>query len=925
MASPSVATRNTCFAIISAIEDDFRALIRTTCEATAIEEILPPDVREVANKRKIADSREQEGGASSDIELLNYIDFADISKIIDAQLSKILKANHEWLKLTSQQLLSLAPARNRVCHTRPLEAEDLASCLDFSKRLTNVSSPFVFATVTSTLRRLESEPTFVLTLQIPQFWSGQDRAINHNLPLPEFDETGFLGRSSDRVQLGKLINSHYPIVTVVGEGGIGKTALALRCLYDLIDDPNAPFDAVVWVSLKTASLTQAGVQEISGAITSTLGLLGAIAENLGVPKTAGLDQKQLISEIVAYLTEYRILVAIDNLETISTGPLRDLLTQLPSYSKLLITSRIGMGEFEVRYALGAMDEKTALTLMRTFAKVLSIGAIIRAAESDLVGYCRKLFLNPLLIKWFVSSVGRGAEPIHLINKHASTFGAALEFCFENLFKRLSDGELKVINTLACARKSLSAAEMHFLNEDMSHIEAEQALGVLHNSSIVTRKKGGGDGFEYELSESALSYLSNISPPPKEMLLRVHKRLRELRQVLEQSTVQRSHYKYEIFSVKSSASQDHRIAAVYLRRALDALKSSNLANARSEVLKACSLAPGYAEVWRITAIVESHVGEIYRARENYEQAISIDPGSTLAKYTYAMFLISQLDDPEHALEQILQAELLDPKNSTLLTVHALAFTRLGRYSEAAEIYEELLKNVDSFPRRWRISTVDQAAECYRRWAEFDKQSRDVHAAKLHCQQGLEILRASVFNNNFDTSSVKRIARLVDEALSAREVLDDEKYIEWVISTAEEISRGLGAISIPVIHFCRHALLTLMGAESFKERLIALDNENANRMAVAQGVVTDAAIAVPSTLGGISKDDGSGEYKEGRVHNVPPGAAFGFIVDQSARRWFFHINFLQDRRDWSRLDCGQKVKFREGSNEKGACAVDIIVGD
>lgn len=53
-----VATRNTCFALLSAIEDDFRSLIVATAEAIQqITDLLPTDVREIALKRRANDLR----------------------------------------------------------------------------------------------------------------------------------------------------------------------------------------------------------------------------------------------------------------------------------------------------------------------------------------------------------------------------------------------------------------------------------------------------------------------------------------------------------------------------------------------------------------------------------------------------------------------------------------------------------------------------------------------------------------------------------------------------------------------------------------------------------------------------------------------------------------------------------------------------
>ena len=73
-----------------------------------------------------------------------------------------------------------------------------------------------------------------------------------------------MGRAKDRREVTKLLSSPYPVVTIVGEGGVGKTALAIRCLYDIIEkSESTEFDALIWISLKSQTLTANGVKAVS--------------------------------------------------------------------------------------------------------------------------------------------------------------------------------------------------------------------------------------------------------------------------------------------------------------------------------------------------------------------------------------------------------------------------------------------------------------------------------------------------------------------------------------------------------------------------------------------------------------------------------------------------------------------------------------
>ncbi|MGJ8757510.1 hypothetical protein ACSFV5_07665 [Acinetobacter sp. HC8-3S] len=45
------------------------------------------------------------------------------------------------------------------------------------------------------------DTNFILTNSIPDFWKKDKEKILQNLPLTEFDDTGFLGRKDDRKKL----------------------------------------------------------------------------------------------------------------------------------------------------------------------------------------------------------------------------------------------------------------------------------------------------------------------------------------------------------------------------------------------------------------------------------------------------------------------------------------------------------------------------------------------------------------------------------------------------------------------------------------------------------------------------------------------------------------------------------------------------
>ncbi|MDW9205199.1 NB-ARC domain-containing protein [Escherichia coli] len=199
---------------------------------------------------------------------------------------------------------------------------------------------------------------------------------NHNLPLPDFDETGLIGRQSHVQKVKQLCYGAFPVISIVGEGGVGKTALALKVAYEILEDEDNPFDAIVWVSSKTTQITVNEIKEIKDAISDSIGVIQEISNQI-----IGTSVKQSnFEEIIEYLTTFKIALFIDNLETILDDNIREFVGALPQGSKIIITSRIGLGAFEYPVRLQGIDESYASQLMRILAKIRGVDSLEKIEE-----------------------------------------------------------------------------------------------------------------------------------------------------------------------------------------------------------------------------------------------------------------------------------------------------------------------------------------------------------------------------------------------------------------------------------------------------------------------------------------------------------------------------------------------------------------
>ncbi len=887
-----MATRLTCFALLSAIEIDFRHYVELLASRTNRVDILPIDVRQNAKRRSEADGVAL--SADSDLDLLDYIDFADIAKTLNGFRIGALPAEGDALEALAKRFERLAPARNRVCHARPLEPGDFAGFYDFSTDLVN-QNVIDCPETRKAIEMLANDPSFVVHLSIPNFWSVGTSRIRHNLPLPEFDDTGFLGRTTDRREVTKQLRCTHPVITITGEGGVGKTALALRCLYDFVESDEASVDIIVWITLKSRVLTAGGIRDIRDAINTTVGIVQNVTAGVGSPLRSE-DLDALFSELREYMSTFRVIVAIDNYETIQVDNLRPLLSSVPPGSKVFFTSRLGLGEYEVRYKLDPLDIRTAVSLGRRYAQFLNAGFLVSLPDNQWEQLCESLFKNALLIKWAVSSIAGGATLEHFIARQHETLKTALQFCFENLFLRLSPVEKSLIWVLASARRPLSGAELHFIarqQQTISQAEIDLAIGYLHNSSMLKRSFAREPGVEerrteYALTDFAAEYVAKCAPPPTTIFSGVQESLKKLREMAELVALKEHAGSFSPRIIHAHTT-DQRIAAVFLNQALEFQAMGDTDGARSQVAEAKILAPTFGETYRIAAGIEVEDGNYYAATQEFEAGIEVDSGSPYLRFAYALILQQQLDDAAGALAQIDEALKADRERPILLWTKAQSLTWLGRYEEAADIFEKLLSNINSETARTRILYRDQTAECYRRWAERDLAIPHNTAVLNHLHRALQILEQAFLADEFDTRMVNRYFEVAELALKYSNASNVSELAVKTGKRLEGMRKYIWGGKFPWVK--RDWFLQRFSySNEVSELFLKLEADGLIAFADAEKETRDSKGRL-----------------EGVVYRLPAGVNYGFIRDVNQTTWFFHKTALADGSLWSKIRVGTLVSF------------------
>jgi cold shock CspA family protein/Tfp pilus assembly protein PilF len=851
------------YALISALERDLRDfLLLHVAPLIQPKNLLPKLIMEKAAERFAKDNPQ----TSPDLEdLLDYLNLSDEIQAIrthDVQLDDVTKG---YIKKYYLAMEGVVPIRNRVMHSRPLEFDDLPRVSDLATELVK-SHRALWANLRTTRRTLERDPEFVTTLSIPET-ADESTKVLHNLPQADFDDTGFVGREKELSELTSALLGSFPVVTVVGEGGLGKTAVALKACYDLLDDEEAGFDAIVWTTAKATKLTLNEIQSIDGAISSSLGIIESATALLGRQ-----SETLAIDDLLMHLQNNKILLVIDNLETVMDQNIRNLVRGVPQGSRILFTTRIGLGAFDFPIPLSPLNKKEAAFYFRRTARVWGVADLASESTQIVDGYCEKLQHNPLFIKWFIQSVRAGKRPTVLTNDTT----VLLQFCLQNVFNALSSEAKIVAGTLAVVNGPQTVASLAFFT-DLDSIQIQSALSHLITSNLISTERGKSveDEDRYFLSPLARLYIHKFIRPPINEQKRLIVKQNILRSAQEEFSARAGADIFDINSVYVRDKDDY-IVAKMVTRAIECIFRKNLDGAAAQIGRARDLSPNYFEVHRVLAMLHIAQEDYFGAEASYETAISLAPERAPLRLWFAGFLSRQLGDQERAIEQLMKAEALAP-GSAMVKLQCARVLQYQRKFDEAEARLRGIQDIDRLSAKTRRVHLDLCLQNDLRKAEH-------YSAQEKYRHALECLESA--------------KQMIERAPIA---LVDQR-------TADHIS-----------HARRHL-------PPLRRAFKGLEEEK--RLAAIEGWLFD-----PPGMSPVSKgEDGAqavvDEYVTNAASdNTPPNRGrlsqlhnnYGF-VDTGGARFFFHRGAWVRKSDFLFME-GKIVEFEIGVNEKGPCAINV----
>lgn len=250
--------------------------------------------------------------------------------------------------------------------------------------------------------------------------------IPNNLP----SSGTLIGR---KILVKKLCNAvdKNALTMIIGRGGIGKSSLALETVkryYLSKNKKHFQFDAIVWVSAKNEDIT----------FPNFLDTVARVMEYTGVLQITDIENKA--AEVKQLFQKNRILLIVDNFETINDERIASFIEGVCDNDRVIITTRenriwnISSSAVHVE----KLDEKEGVLLIKhEYEKqCIDFKGVSSESLSDLL---KATDGSPLAIKWAVGQIATTRLPIERIITSLQTgHGDVFEKMFSSSWRSLDE-------------------------------------------------------------------------------------------------------------------------------------------------------------------------------------------------------------------------------------------------------------------------------------------------------------------------------------------------------------------------------------------------------------------------------------------------------------------------------------------------------
>ncbi|MCM3711475.1 hypothetical protein [Sporosarcina luteola] len=325
-------------------------LLREYCEEFTQIEDLSSELRTKYSETAKANEQDHNNYRN----LLKYSHLGDLVDFIKSKRFKSYKMNN----LETVNVSVLIKRRNDIMHSRSI------SHLEIDK-ISEVSNEISLALLES---KYNLQWNKFITTDIKEY---RIPLVHMVYPLGKnFDN--LIGRNDELIELKREITRPIP-VSIVGHGGLGKTALVLQLIEDVLYSPDLPFENIYFMSFKNSTFENGQIMRFEKAISNHTDLIQRLASFMNI-ESENKEFHELERLVWDNLFAQKSLLILDNLETEIVKSNLNEFTEIAQRfiagftkpSRLIITSRYGLGDRESKFPLHQFNLQNTKNLVCSY-------------------------------------------------------------------------------------------------------------------------------------------------------------------------------------------------------------------------------------------------------------------------------------------------------------------------------------------------------------------------------------------------------------------------------------------------------------------------------------------------------------------------------------------------------------------------------
>jgi len=852
--------------------------------------------------------------------LMENIDFIHIKEIL------LYKNNYSYVmditklsKSVFEELMqSLYELRIKIAHIRSYFTNtDLNNLIDETKKINHgMTEPD--AGLDEFIENLLEAPQELVTKVPIEFYEDEytEKIIN-NLPIADYEyEGGFVGRADDEEKIIKMLKSNmHRVITIAGAGGVGKSALTLKIVNDIILDNIIEYDFIVWVSAKENKLSYLGIEDLEPTLKNYDELLDTILNVVGFDADSyGEDNNKKESDINDLFDACnRVLLIIDNLETITDERIINFILDSHPNVNFIITSRRGLGQVERRYDLKELKEKDAIHLFRIICKEKGLQELQIADESLIRSYVKKVYCYPLAIKWVLGQAALGKDIMCVIDGINEQSSDISKFCFDQVFSELSLEAKSILYALCLDNEAVPKGVLKYIS-NLDDISFEDCIHDLLIVSLIlpeqkVNKQNGEINSYYSLLPLTRGYVKVELDKNRDIKSQLQERMVTVETTLEEAERAKVQYRFSLSNF-GATTEEEKIASMLAQTAYQKYQAGSYLDAVETFKKAVDIAPRFASIYRNWAIIESMESHWAEADALMEKASKLNKDDTQIWLVWGN-IKRKSDKIKEAYNYYEKAYKLSPKDNVVLNSYAQAISRLGDFQRADKLYKEALELVEGIPHnKHLIINYTSIAENLKKWAEALVEDRDYAQATQKIHDALVAIQKVL---KIDRNDYKAKELHMDILYTYGTVYDKQKDYENALSILKELVELPFSRYREIEYHNRGVLLIIniyFTIDKYDEARKFLEKEERNLRRISKGAIADRYKRICEKL------DKEKNRKKGRIIRYNAEKKF-VIIESESSPGLTYLTFLNAFKEYIHLSddiLGREVTF-VGVEESG----------